>query len=247
MQSNPVIRSCLIAAVAMLAHAAVAAEPGFKSIFNGKDLTDWDGNPLFWSAQDGAIVGQSTPEKQVKPNTFLVWKGGEPANFELRGSFRLTAQNDQKFGNSGVQYRSKVLDQEKWVVGGYQMDIDFGTYVGMLYEERGRGILMKPGQTIEVGPLYKDDKGKDRPKIDVVKTQLAADDLKSAYKVNEWNDFTIIATGNHVQHFLNGQLIADVTDNDPDKAPKSGVIALQMHQGQPMTIQFKDLRLKTLP
>src|ERR1044071_294281 len=87
------------------------SEKGFKSIFNGKDLTGWDGNPKLWSVKDGAIVGQSTPEKKVQPNTFLIWKDGEPANFELRGSFRLTAQNDAKptpFANSGVQSRSKV-------------------------------------------------------------------------------------------------------------------------------------------
>lgn len=248
MRTRPSLCSLALASFAFAATAAFAADDGFKSIFNGKDLTGWDGNPMFWSARDGAIVGQSTPEKKVMPNTFLIWKGGEPANFELRGSFKLTAQNEKKFGNSGVQFRSKVLDPEKWVVGGYQMDIDLGGgYVGMLYEEKGRGILMRPGQTIQVGPLYKDDKGKDRPKVDVVKTQLSADEVKAAYKSGDWNEFVITAKGNHVQQFINGVLTADVTDNDPDKAPKSGVIALQMHQGEPMTIEFKNLRLKTLP
>ncbi len=235
-------------ALVSFAASAVAAEAGFKSMFNGKDLTGWDGNPALWSVRDGAITGQSTPEHQVKPNTFLIWKGGEPANFELRASFKLTGQNDKKFANSGVQYRSKVLDATQWVVGGYQMDMDLeGNYVGMLYEEKGRGILMKPGQTIAIGPVFKDEKGKEHAKVDVLKTQLTPAELAANYKVGEWNDLVIVAQGNHVQQFVNGKLTAEVTDNDPEKAPKSGVIALQMHQGPPMTVQFKNLRLKTLP
>lgn len=239
----------VFAALTTLALGARAADSGFKSIFNGKDLTGWDGNPVFWSVRDGAITGQSTPEKKVQPNTFLVWQGGEPANFELRGSFRLTGQNEKKFGNSGVQYRSKVLDPKLWVVGGYQMDIDLGgRYCGMLYEEKGRGILMNPGEIIKVGETAVDP-ATNRKKTAVEKLPGATpkDDILAVYKIGEWNEFRIVANGNHVQHYLNGKLTADVTDNDATLAPKSGVIALQMHAGDPMTIQFKDLQLKTLP
>jgi hypothetical protein len=232
-------------ASAAFAFSARAAETGFQSLFNGKDLTGWAGLTEFWSVRDGAITGQTTAEHPLKTNTFLVWEG-EVKDFELRLSFRLTGQNDKNFGNSGIQYRSRVVDQAGFVLAGYQADIDLsGTYIGMLYEEKGRGILMKPGQTIKVGPMVKDEKsGKEKAGVEVVTTQLKPDELRAAYKVGEWNEFVVIARGNHFQHFLNGMLTADVTDNDPVKGATAGVLALQLHTGTPMTIQFKDLRLK---
>ena len=252
------IRSLLILGVAASATFALAAD-GAQSLFNGKDLSGWKGNPDFWSVRDGAITGQSTATKVVDANTFLVWQGGEPANFELSLKFRLTAQNPKGWGNSGVQYRSRVIDAEKFVVGGYQADIDSPfRYTGMLYEERGRGILMNPGQKVRVGPAEaaaaatsdaKKGKGKagPRPKIDVLGTPTTAEQIQAALKMGDWNELRIVANGNHLQHFVNGVLTADVTDADPAVAPKSGVIALQMHKGEPMTVQFKDIQLKKLP
>jgi hypothetical protein len=230
--------------LAALAASSHAAESGFKSIFNGKDLTGWDGNKQFWSVRDGAITGQTTATNMVDGNTFLVWKGGEPKDFEFRAMFRLTAQNDAAFGNSGVQYRSHVIDPEKFVVGGYQADIDLsGKYAGMLYEERGRGILMQPGQKIRVNPAGANGKAV----IEQAGDPIDAAKVTAAYKKGDWNEIVIIAKGNHLQHFLNGTLTADVTDNDLEKGAKSGVIALQLHKGPPMTIQFKDVKLKMLP
>jgi len=252
------IRSLLILGVAASASIALAAD-GAQSLFNGKDLSGWKGNPDFWSVRDGAITGQSTATKAVDANTFLVWQGGEPANFELRLKFRLTAQNAKGWGNSGVQYRSRVIDADKFVVGGYQADIDSPfRYTGMLYEERGRGILMNPGQKVRVGPAEaaaaatadaKKGKGKagPRPKIDVLGTPTTAEQIQAALKMGDWNELRIVANGNQLQHFVNGVLTADVTDADPAVAPKSGVIALQMHKGEPMTVQFKDIQLKKLP
>jgi len=113
-------------------------EPGFTRIFNGKDLSGWDGNSKLWSVKDGAIVGQTTAENPIKVNTFLIWTNSTTADFELRCSFRITSQNDKGFANSGIQYRSKVLDTTNWVVGGYQADMEAGpTYTGILYDERG--------------------------------------------------------------------------------------------------------------
>lgn len=251
------IHSLLILGVAASATIALAAD-GAQSLFNGKDLSGWKGNPDFWSVRDGAITGQSTATKVVDANTFLVWQGGEPANFELRLQFRLTAQNAKGWGNSGVQYRSRVIDAEKFVVGGYQADIDSPfRYTGMLYEERGRGILMNPGQKVRVGPAEaaapsadaKKGKGKagPRPKIDVLGTPTTAEQIQAALKMGDWNELRIVANGNQLQHFVNGVLTADVTDADPAVAPKSGVIALQMHKGEPMTVQFKDIQLRKLP
>jgi hypothetical protein len=234
--------------------AALAADAGFKSIFNGKDLTGWDGLKEYWSVRDGALTGQTTAEKPLKSNTFLVYQGGQPANFELRVQFKLTAQNPDGFGNSGIQYRSKVVDAAGFVVAGYQADLDTtGKYAGMLYEEKGRGILMGPGEKIRIGATTMVDdakkKGGSRPKTEVEKLPGATPpaDILAAYKLGEWNEMTIIANGNHLQHFINGKLTADVIDASTTHASKSGVIAFQIHVGKPMTVRFKDVKLKTLP
>lgn len=236
-----------LAATAFLAPGH-AADSGFKSIFNGKDLTEWEGLPQFWSVQDGALTGQTKNQADLKTNTFLVWKGGQPANFELRLKFKLTPNNDRNQANSGVQFRSKVLDATTFSVGGYQADIDStGKYAGMLYEERGRGIVMGPGEKIRITGLTKDAKGKQKATVDKLGAPSAPADILAVYKLGEWNELRIVANGNHVQQFLNGKLTADVVDADATLAPKSGVIALQLHTGPPMTVQFKDLQLKTLP
>ena len=239
----------LLLAFALLSPAVQAADAGFKPIFNGRDLTGWEGLSEFWSVRDGAITGQTTAEKVLKANTFLVWKGAEPANFELRVMFKLTPDNDRNQANSGVQYRSKVLDAATFVVSGYQADIDStGRYAGMLYEEKGRGILMGPGEKVKVGLTSVDpDTKKKKTAVEKLTGGTAATDVLAAYKIGDWNQLTIIAKGNHVQHFLNGKLSADVTDTDPAHAPKSGVIALQLHQGPPMRVQFKDIQIKVLP
>ncbi len=244
----------LITLLAFAGATAFAADPGFKSIFNGKDLSGWDGNKSVWSVRDGALTGQTTPEKTIKANTFLVYQDAQPANFELRLSFKLTAQNDKNQANSGVQYRSKVMDPATFVVGGYQADIDStGKYAGMLYEEKGRGILMGPGEKIKIGEttMVPDPKKKDGKRSQTAVEKLPGAtppaEILAAYKLGEWNDLVIIAKGNRLQHFLNGKLTAEVTDTDATRAPKSGVIALQLHTGPPMTVQFKNVQLKTLP
>lgn len=234
---------------------ACTAKNDFKSLFNGKDLTGWDGLKEYWTVRDGAITGQTTAEKKLPANTFLVWKGGEPKNFELRISFKLTADTEQKSANSGIQIRSKVLDAEKFVVAGYQADMDLaGRYIGMFYEEKGRGIMMKPGEKIKIttapagaAPV---EGAKGPPKahaVEVLGTVSSPEQVKAAYKVGEWNDFVIIANGNHFQQFINGVPTADALDLDEPRFAKSGVIALQLHTGPPMTIQFKNIQLKTLP
>ena len=240
----------VLIAIALLSSSAFAAAPsGFKEIFNGQDLTGWEGLNNFWSVKNGTITGQTTAENPTKGNTFLVYKSGEPANFELRAMFRLTGQNTAGFGNSGIQYRSKVVDAAGFVVAGYQADMDLsGKYTGMLYEEKGRGILMGPGEKIRVGATAVDDTTK-KKKTSVEKLPGAtpAVEILAAYKIGAWNEFVIVAEGNHLRHYLNGKLTADVTDTDPTLGAASGILALQLHAGQPMTIEFKNLYLKTLP
>ena len=224
-----------------------AAEPkGFQELFNGRDLSGWEGQADRWSVRDGAITGQTTSELPLKANTFIVWKGGTPANFELRVKFRLTGENEQKWGNSGIQYRSKLVDPVAFVVGGYQADIDAaGKYVGMLYEERGRGILMAPGEKVRVTAAAPG--AKEKAAVEKLAVVTTAAEVLAAYKIGDWNEFVVLAEGNHLRHYLNGVLTADVTDDDTALAPRDGVLALQLHQGPPMTIQFKSIQLKTLP
>jgi hypothetical protein len=223
---------------ASLMNAPVAdAEEGFQNIFNGNDLAGWDGNPQLWSVKDGAIMGRTTVEHPAKGNTFLIWTNGTTADFELRSSFRITANNDKGFANSGIQYRSKILDQTNWVVGGYQADMEAGpTYTGILYEERmTRGIMATRGEKV----VWDKD-----CKKQVTGSLGKSEEIQAIIKKEDWNDYVIIAKGNHLQHFINGKPTVDVTDECEAKSAKSGVLALQLHAGQPMTVEFKNIRIK---
>lgn len=217
--------------------------------FNGKDLTDWSGNMDLWSVQDGAITGKTpadpeNPEKSIlKHNTFLVWEGGEIGDFELTLKYRIVD------GNSGIHYRSSVLEPGEFgpIVTGYQADFEAGTkYSGILYEERGRGILALRGQKTIIKPGTADAKGKVKAKVDEVGSVGDSEAIQSSIKSEDWNDYKIIAKGNHLQHFINGMQTIDVTDTDAGHAAKKGVLAFQIHQGPPMTVQFKDIVIKPL-
>ena len=214
-------------------------EKGFQNMFNGKDLTGWDGNPKLWSVKDGAITGQTTVENPAKGNTFLIWTNDKPGDFELRCSFKLVPGDDKGFANSGVQYRSRIVDPSYWVVGGYQADMEAGpNYTGILYEERFRGIMAQRGEKVV---WTQDDKKQ------VVGSVGTAAEIEANLKKGDWNDYVIIAKGNHLQQFINGKQTIDVTDDCEAKRAMSGIIALQLHAGPPMMAQFKDLRIKMLP
>ena len=220
----------LVAIIATLP-ALVSAEPpaGFTSLFNGKSLDGWEGKEQFWSVKDGAITGQTTKENPTKGNTFIVWKG-EVSDFELRLKFKMVG------GNSGIQYRSKHLGD--FVISGYQADIDStNRYIGILYEEKGRGILAQRGKKVKINA--------DGSKENVGET--ATDEaILGALKKEDWNDYTVIAKGNHLIQKINGHTTVDVTDEQADKRAMKGLLALQLHAGPPMLIQFKDIYLKKL-
>lgn len=225
-----------------LAAASTLSQAEEKSLFNGKDLTGWKGQPEFWSVKDGAITGQSTKETPVKENTFLIWEG-EVGDFELHFKYKVLDKDGKAEGggNSGVQYRSKVVKPEYSVVSGYQADFEVGkTYSGILYEEKGRGILAQRGQKV----VITDGAEPNKPKIEVTGEVGKSDEIQAAIKPAEWNDYVVIAKGGHLQHFINGKQTVDVTDNTTVGA-KTGIIALQLHAGPPMTVQFKDVVLKT--
>jgi len=214
------------------------AESGFVKISDGKDLTGWEGNPKLWSVKEGAITGQTTAENPTKGNTFLIWTNGTVTDFELRCSFRLVPGDAKGFANSGIQYRSKVVDPVNWVVGGYQADMEAGaTYTGILYEERFRGIMAERGEKV-----VWDKEGKKQ----VVGSVGDAAAIEASIKKGEWNDYVVIAQGNHLQQFVNGKQTIDVVDEDAAKRAMTGVLALQLHAGPPMMAQFKDIRLKKL-
>jgi hypothetical protein len=209
-------------------NAAAAGSSESVSIFNGKDLTGWAGREDLWSVEDGQIVGRTVAEKPLQANSFLIYTGSEPSNFELTLQFKIENTN------SGIQYRSKVIDREKFIVGGYQADIDFtNRYAGILYEERGRGILAERGQSVTI-----DSSGKKQ-----VKKFADSAALGKGIHPGQWNDYRIVANGNHLQHFINGSLTAEVFDNQPSKAAESGVIAFQLHRGEPMVVRFKNIVL----
>jgi hypothetical protein len=211
-----------------------ADEEGFVSLFNGKDLTGWRGDKEFWSVEDDALTAKTTADSRLtkeKYNTFLIWEGGQPADFELRLKYRIVG------GNSGVQYRSRVIDEAKFILSGYQADIDASPkYTGMNYEERARGFLAQRGEKVTIGG----DGKKEAERFG------DAAELQSKVKNEDWNDYHIVAKGNHLQHYVNGVLMSEVIDNQKDKAATSGVIGLQAHSGFVMKVQFKDLRLRVM-
>jgi len=215
------------------------AEPGFKSLFNGKDLTGWAGRPNHWSVEDGVITGVTTKENPAQGNNFLIAKSGDTNlvvdDFEIRFSYKFSSD----WGNSGLQYRSK--DRGNFVVNGYQGDFEVGpTYSGILYEEGGRGILAQRGQKV----VIKEVEGKS--KIEPVGSVGNSKDIQAAINKNGWNEYVIIAQGNHLQHFINGKQTVDVTDEQESKAAKSGILAFQIHAGPPMKVQFKDIRIRSM-
>ncbi len=203
-----------------------------KNLFNGKDLTGWKGLD-FWSVEDGCITGRTTKEKPTKGNTFLVYKD-EVADFELTFKYKIIG------GNSGVQYRSKLTDEKAFVVAGYQADFEAGkTYSGILYEEKGRGILAQRGQKT----VIKEGAAPNKPKVEVTGEVGKSAEIQAKIKADDWNDYRIVAKGGHLQHFINGVQTIDVTDETALGA-KKGILALQLHAGPAMVVQFKDLVLK---
>jgi hypothetical protein len=210
---------------------------GFVPIFNGTSLDGWDGDLRYWRVEDHEIVGEVTPATLLKQNSFLIWRGGTPANFELKADFRITAQ-----GNSGINYRSVEIPGTKWLMRGYQADIDGASkYTGQNYEERGRTFLAPRGTITYVATGQK-------PAI--IASLGSADDLKAFIKPpesKEWNQYHLIVRGNLLIHILNGHVICEVIDDDAVNRKFSGLIGVQVHVGPPMKIEYRSILLKELP
>lgn len=235
---------CLPIVSVVAADAPAAAPPetsGMQSLFNGKDLSGWDGDPKLWSVKEGVIHGETTLENPAKGNTFIICKETRTKDFELRLSFRSIASN-----NSGIQYRSKHIVEQPvsnaWVVRGYQHEIrnenTFPNVSGFIYDEGGkRGRICLVGEQ-----AYWDKDGKHLVKADLIDEAA----FKKLFKLDDWNDVVIIAQGPRILHYLNNTLILNFEDLDPDKALTEGILALQLHGGKPMWAEFKNIRIREM-
>jgi type 1 glutamine amidotransferase len=223
--------------VAALAATAAAQDDGFQPIFDGKTLTNWDGNPDFWRVEDGAITGQTTADKPTKGNTFIIYRGGDVGDFELTLEYKIIG------GNSGIQYRSFEVPNNKWVIGGYQGDFEAGDrYSGINYGEKFGGVPLadRGQQTI----VRAGDGGK--PKVEVVGSVGDSAEIQAKIKKEDWNTYRITAKGFTFEHRINGVVTSICTDERPERRA-TGLIALQLHAGPPMKVQFRNIKLKKLP
>ena len=221
------------------APAPANADAGFVSIFDGTSLAGWDGDPKYWRVENGAIVGEITPETIVQRNTFIIWRGGAPGDFELKAEYRITGR-----GNSGINYRSVELTDAKWSLAGYQADIDGHErnrpplrHTGQNYEERGRTFLARRGEVVRVDASAK-------PQVIASLGEPAA--LEKFIKSDDWNEYHLIARGHVLTHILNGHVMTVVIDDDAKNRRADGLIGVQVHVGPPMKVEFRNLRLKKL-
>lgn len=212
-------------------NAMKVAEAKRESLFDGKSLDGWKGSRKLWSVKDGVIFGATSDEDPIPYNTFLIWEGKPVQNFELSLKLRMSGKN-----NSGIQYRSRELPQAgDFVVGGYQMDIHANPpYTGMLYEERGRGIMAQRPTKVVI-----EANGQKR----VQETLGEAPPIE----LDQWNEYTVIAKGKRLVHKINGVVTTEIIDRQEEKAARSGIIALQLHRGPAMELRVKDIWLKRLP
>jgi hypothetical protein len=232
-------RLLLVLTVFCICAAARAAEPeqappeGFVTIFDGRSLDGWSGDRAIWSVQDGAITGRTTADTKLKENNFLIWKD-QLEDFELRLKFRL------ENGNSGIYYRALRRapgDSYRDPVVGTQADFDAtGRWTGVIMEYLLRDVLAERGQRVVI-----DQAGAKR----VAGSVGEPAELLQVVKPQAWNDYTVIADGGRVVLKINGVTMCELDDRDPRRLVR-GWLALQVHVGPPMCVQFKDLYLRSL-
>ena len=217
---------------------------GFESIFDGT-MKNWDGDPAYWKAEGGSLVGESTATNALKENTFVIWRGGEPADFELKLEFRMNSTN------SGIQFRSQHVPPGgegrgavtgKWVLRGYQADIDYANqFSGMVYEERGRMFLTQPKTPRQAVYIAADGS-----KRVIGNLERAADELKALVRPGDWNQVHLIARGNTIINIVNGHVMTIIVDDDEKNRAMKGLIGFQLHTGPPMKIEYRNIYLKKL-
>ena len=214
--------------------SATEKEEGFTSIFNGKDLSQWEGEEGFWSVEDGAITGITSAEKPLAGCTYLRWRGGKLADFELRFAYRVIG------GNSCFQFRSRAL--ENWDVAGYQADLDSANqWTGCLYDCNSHRavadrVIGPVGRKVEIDPSGK--------RTGTVVAEPA--DLLKHVRKDGWNEYQVIARGRLITLKINGRVTSQVLDHERGKAHAAGILAIQLHGGPPMKVQVKNIRVKRL-
>lgn len=230
----------------------VSKEKGFVQIFDGKTLNGWEGDSTYWRVQDGNLVGEVTPATLLKHNSFIIWRGGVTTDFELKVEYRVS-----KEGNSGINYRSEEVEELQYALRGYQSDLDGANrYSGSNYEERKRTTLASRGQKVLLNPVHAPDDSADALQLHiknnlwteavVTRSLGSPDSLEKYIKKEDWNEYHLIVKGNHLQHYINGVLMSDVTDNDTINRRFSGLLGVQVHVGPPMKIEYRKFRLKKL-
>lgn len=219
-------------------------ENDFVSIFDGKTLKGWEGDTVYWKAENGCIVGEVTPSTLLRRNTFLIWRGGTTKDFELKVNYRIT-----KGGNSGINYRSKEVPDVPYALRGYQEDIDGANqYTGQNYEERGRCIIAFRGQKSTLPVVYKSiaELAVNNIWSASQTTSVGNKDSLTKYINDGWNECHIIAKGNHLWHYVNGKLMSEVIDDDTANRSLSGLLGVQVHVGPPMKVEYKNFMIKQL-
>lgn len=238
----------------LLMHLQVQAqveEKGFINIFDGKTLKGWEGDPTYWRVEDGKLVGEVTPATILSRNSFIIWRGGIVKDFELKVEYLVS-----KEGNSGINYRSDEVEGLKYALRGYQADLEGADrYSGSNYEERKRTTLAARGQKVVLNTVYTNGtpdslKGHIKSNFwtatEVTGTLGDPDTLQSHIKKEDWNEYHLIVKGNRMQHYINGVLMSDVTDNDTENRKFSGLLGVQVHVGPPMKIEYRNFRIKRL-
>lgn len=206
-------------------------EDGFVSIFDGKSLQGWEGDSVYWRVEDGRIIGEVTPETILKRNSFLIWRGGTTGDYELKMEYKISAD-----GNSGINYRSFEVEDTPFALKGYQCDIDGkGTWTGQNYEERGRTFLALRGQVTQIS------NGEKPVEIGVVGDK---EELMEFIRKEDWNECHLIVHENTMVHMINGHVMSVVIDNDVENRKMEGLLGVQVHVGPPMTIEYRNIRIK---
>ncbi len=225
----------------------VGLDDGYIAMFDPNSLSGWEGDTTYWKMENGVLSGEIRADQEpLKTNTFLIWNGGDVADFSLKTKFKISEN-----GNSGVNYRSDRFTEVPNALRGYQADIDGkNNYTGQNYEERKRTTLAYRGQRTEILNPADGNKGESKgnawTNMKVIDSVATDEELKTIVNPNDWNDLEIVAEGNKLTHFINGKVIAEVIDNDPENRKEKGLIGVQVHVGPPMKVEYKDMQIKIL-
>lgn len=221
----------------------VPDETGFAPLFDGKTLNGWEGDPAYWRAENGALVGEIVAGKEIRENTFIIYKGGADKgmmkDFELKLDYKITDR-----GNSGINYRSSIVEGKPWVMKGYQFDIDgplkntgSTRHTGNNYDEKGRTFMALRGQ---VG------RATEGGKRQVIGTLGDYTEMTKIIKNDDWNSVHLIVRGNTLIHMLNGQVVSILVDDDATGRAMEGLLGVQVHVGPPMKIEYRNIRVRKI-